>query len=212
MAKYFLWLSKAQAPRYKFASTQLDLWEPHAGRVIDWTRVHVDAKYLREEGIETEPHITVKYGLSCEAADAQRVLRDFGSIPVELGELDLFTTNPAFDVLICRVESPRLHAAHALLAQDLPHRETFPNYQPHLTLAYVAKGACADLVGQRPFPTSEFWFSTVTFSGRDGTKTPLALRTLDFRDDDRDVLESGLGMVFPPRMPGLLRVLDRRAD
>lgn len=34
------------APRYKRCSTQFDLWEQHASRIVDWTRAHRPGQVL----------------------------------------------------------------------------------------------------------------------------------------------------------------------
>ncbi len=195
------------AYQYESCSTQLDLPAQAAQTVLDWTRNHVAAQYLRDNGIETDPHITVKYGLLVDdSASVARVMGHFGAIRVRLGALHLFHTHPDYDVLVVRVHGAKLHAAHALLSQDLPYRETFSSYAPHLTLAYVAKGSCAHRIGQKPFESLSMTFDTLTFSDRNGEKSMVALRDADSPGQDT---QSGLGMVFPPRAPRLLQLLPQ---
>jgi len=56
-----------------------------------------------------------------------------------INELEVFGNNPAYDVVVGRIESTVLNEANRRL-RLLPHVDTFVDYKPHVTLAYVQKG------------------------------------------------------------------------
>jgi len=92
-------------------------------------------------GIETHPHVTILYGLHeevhedlvcriCQAVD--------GPIEIELKDLSVFE-NEDYDVLKFDVESDVLRNLNKAF-QGLPHTTDYPDYSPHLTVAYLKKG------------------------------------------------------------------------
>lgn len=84
-------------------------------------------------------HITVLYGLTeHDPEPVYHLVKDFGPIKLKLGALGVFK-NPEQDVVYVTVESEDLHRLHAALA-ELPHVDSFPDYKPHATLAYVPSG------------------------------------------------------------------------
>lgn len=119
---------------------------------IDTTSIIADEDlYVAPEvpwinGRETESHVTVLYGLlpGIKKEHVDRVLEG-----VEMPQtvysfyLDKFeSTFPEhpYEVIVARVGlSPELEAMRARLSM-LPHLNTHPVYQPHITLGYVRKG------------------------------------------------------------------------
>lgn len=130
-----------------------------------------------ELGRETEPHITIKYGLHDGKAEATAsVLSGVGPIKAKIGKISLFK-NDKFDVVKLDIESPDLHRLNKKIA-ELPHTDTHPTYTPHITLAYVKPGAGQKYEGQSvPGLTGqEVTFNSVEFSAKDRTKTEIPLR------------------------------------
>ncbi len=102
-----------------------------------WSQIEPDE--LAGDGIEDWPHITLLYGVVGatieEMVDAARRLDAFD---VVFGNMDCFP--PGRDgssaLKIC-CEGTGIHEANAKLSQALPCEITWPDYQPHLTVAYV---------------------------------------------------------------------------
>jgi tRNA nucleotidyltransferase/poly(A) polymerase len=94
-------------------------------------------------GIETEPHTTILYGFHPEVTPEEVFDLFKLNIPVEpikvgISGISIFS-NPEFDVVKFDVESPILNQANKIMS-DLPNTNTFPEYHPHITIAYVKKG------------------------------------------------------------------------
>lgn len=93
-------------------------------------------------GIETEPHATILYGIHKDVDDEEVValFSDLNSSDFDLNVegLDCFF-NPEYDVLKMNLDSNKLRQLNKL-ATRLPHTTTFPDYKPHITVAYLKNG------------------------------------------------------------------------
>jgi len=90
-------------------------------------------------GLPEHIHVTVKYGLLEE--DPERVAAVVAGtepIVIELGRASIFH-NEKEAVLKIGVESPGLKALHKKLCGGLRHVNTYRDYRPHVTVAYMVK-------------------------------------------------------------------------
>ncbi len=167
-------------------STQLTLAPRDAKPIQNYVRAIPEHILYSEKGAtgrekygrELEPHVTSLYGLTGEGdtpgAVAQAV-RGHGPATVTLGKLSLFSNPDApYDVLKADVDSPDLHALNASL-RDLPHQNDYPDYHPHMTLAYLKKGMGAPYVGKNPFGDRQFTFESLTHSSATKQRTEIPL-------------------------------------
>jgi 2'-5' RNA ligase/GNAT superfamily N-acetyltransferase len=166
---------KSEAP-HDYSSTQVNLPVAVAERVQRAAAMIPEAD-LAGDGREPRPHVTVRYGLHTKnAAEAAPLLEGEGPITLKLGKLDVFTSSPEYDVVIAPVESPDLHRLNAKL-KSLEHTDTHPEYKPHVTLAYVKKGAGAQYVGRADLEGQTVTVDRVVFSPKSGTPTEIATGT-----------------------------------
>src|SRR5262245_48786792 len=128
---------------YDYSSTQIYLPDDLSAEIVDWGYKHVPPTDLYVDatdpsfGRENEIHITVLYGiLSDDPGLIQILLTGVSPIPCTLGRISTFDSNPKFDVLKIDVKSPELYDLHKKL-QSLPNNDTYPVYQPHVTIAYL---------------------------------------------------------------------------
>jgi 2'-5' RNA ligase len=96
-------------------------------------------------GLETEPHVTILYGLH-EEVNIPKIREKIKNIDIEkciLTNPSLFE-NEQFDVLKFDVKyfegkSKFLHLMNKNL-KSLPHTSNYPKYNPHMTIAYLKPG------------------------------------------------------------------------
>ncbi len=169
---------------YKFATTDIEL-EPHlADFIIDWGRLHIPDDVLTDHGREDKIHVTVKYGLLAKDVppELQKIAQQTPQFRVFMGNVSLFTTNPKFDVVKIDVESPELHQLNKLITNAVPNETTYPDYHPHITIAYVEKGSCDHLNGEDPFEDPsverEFTASGMRFRGAGDEDDPERVVTM----------------------------------
>lgn len=153
------------------SSTQLTLPPQQAKPFTDFAKSIPDSEVYHKAdesgkedyGVETDPHITVLYGLTEHAPE--KVAAIFATkkpITVTLGKLSVFEGKD-YDVLKVDVHGKDLHDLNSEIAK-LPNEQTHPTYQPHLTIAYLKKGEGKQYVGDDRFDGQKLTFNSVTFS------------------------------------------------
>lgn len=104
--------------------------------LIDSNDLHAD------DASKDSAHITVKYGLMDCGPTTQHLTDSLASIlpfSVLIQDLALFQIADQ-DILIFPVESPELHMLNGIICKYLPHEDTFKDYRPHVTVAYLKSG------------------------------------------------------------------------
>src|SRR4051812_49300035 len=128
--------------------------------------------HLSEDGRETEPHVTVKYGLHEEdPKTTAEALKGGAPIDAPLGKVSIFS-NDKFDVVKIGVTSHDLHRLNKKISK-LPHTDSHPDYNPHLTLAYVKPGLGDKYKGRsiKGLTGKDVSFGHVIFSSKNRVKT-----------------------------------------
>ena len=191
---------------YKYATTDIAPPPEMADFILNWNQLNIPEDVLHADadggkGREREPHVTVKYGLLAQEVpdELREIAKDTAPFPVLLGRVSLFTTNPEFDVVKLDVESPWLRELNRRVSEAIPHEDTYPEYHPHLTLAYVEKGTCAHLVGDDPFKAKdvarEFMVYGLNFSGAGDDQDPARVKeSLLFSKVKKPVAEAVVGV------------------
>lgn len=95
-------------------------------------------------GIQDNPHLTLLYGLKPNITKEQveQVLEksvDGEKIEIEIENIGLFE-NDNFDVVKFNVKKTEQLQKLFDSLSELPNENTFPDYNPHMTIAYVKKG------------------------------------------------------------------------
>jgi len=93
-------------------------------------------------GLENNPHITICYGIHQhitpelleEYLPSVSVLDD-----IQISGLSVFRTSPDFDVLKMDIQSEKIHQLNGLVKKYFPVTPSYPDYQPHITIAYLNK-------------------------------------------------------------------------
>jgi len=121
-------------------------------------------------GKENNPHVTVMYGLS--PVEEGRVKELLTKVPkkivAELGQISKFENADApYDVLKIEVKSPHLNKIHEMIRKNFDNNYQWPQYNPHVTLAYVKKGTCNEYVGNKTFEGMKVMFETFMYSNGD---------------------------------------------
>jgi hypothetical protein len=95
-------------------------------------------------GIQDNPHLTLLYGLKPNITKEQveQVLEksvDGEKIEIEIENIGLFE-NDNFDVVKFNIKKTEQLQKLFDSLSELPNENTFPDYKPHMTIAYVKKG------------------------------------------------------------------------
>jgi 2'-5' RNA ligase len=133
-----------------------------ASQILDFAfRITRDELYQEADeygsyGVEDEPHITLRYGCLCSDPDEITDMIYHLPINITLGTTSFFSSEK-YDILKLSVNSPDLHNANKAIGDliDFPG-ETFAEYKPHLTLAYLKKGYIAKYLNDSTFEGMKF--------------------------------------------------------
>jgi hypothetical protein len=144
-------MKKAISEEKKYGCLMVELPKDIADHIRTFAKTAIKDEdlYTEEEGFgrEDEIHTTVLYGLEEQTGD--KVLEQVTPVNVKLGKIARFSDDKKpYDVMIIEVESEDLHNLHEHVGDEFEHITTYSDYKPHITLAYVKKGACKDLDGK----------------------------------------------------------------
>jgi len=142
-SQFKLMLEDKSGTMYEYGCLMLYLDLPNWSKMVS----DIDKRELYEPtneryGIETEPHITILYGVHSDVTDDQ-VIDLFKEVrksdfDITVNGIDCFF-NKDYDVLKMDVKSNKLNELNEI-CKTLPHTSTYPDYKPHITIAYLLKG------------------------------------------------------------------------
>lgn len=157
---------------YEFSSTQFNLPPGLSRYVIDFARDLPDA-LLVEEGRETQPHITVQWGLRDDRVGPIRyAVQGITPVAFALGLTAVFNT-PEADVLYVSVTSPGLDGLRRKIQRATEHIVEHHAYTPHVTIAYLAPGSATPYVGQDTFVGLRGVIDRFVHCSREGIQSPV---------------------------------------
>lgn len=99
-----------------------------------------------EFGYEFDPHITLLYGiLPPPTGDkglsipclCKLIFENLKSFDIQLTNITKFNNKPEYDVIKIDVQSPRLFEIHDCCVNNFVNNQTYNDYKPHITIAYV---------------------------------------------------------------------------
>ena len=144
MMKKYLEFIKEGKSRYEYGCVMVDF------NVANWAdlleSIHSDDVYKVEGknyGLQPRPHLTLLYGIHDTVTD-EEILNCFegfteDDFKVQIEGVSIFE-NPEFDVVKLGISlTPRLKEINEILS-ELDNSNQFPEYKPHITLAYVKSG------------------------------------------------------------------------
>lgn len=184
----------------EFSSTQIQLHPSIADR-IKAMGMQIPDSELADDGRETDPHVTLKYGLHTnDPNDVSALLHGEPTIRYKLGKTSLFPASGDrdYDVVKVDIHSPDLHRLNGKIASALEHTDTHPVYKPHATVAYVKAGMGKKYEGLEDCEGLHGICDHVIFSGKEkDSKTPIQLTMNKARP--RDMLHDQDQNLTPPQ-------------
>lgn len=167
---------------YAYSSTQINLPDDLSDKIIAWGEKYVPNEDLYVNpndptyGRETEPHVTVLYGLHTgDATEVKKLLIKQTSFNCQLASMSLFMTNDKYDVLKINVKCSELGNLHKMLTK-LDYTSDFASYKPHVTIAYLKKNKGDRFIGKRTFNGVIFPVHELIFSSRTGKRVVIPFK------------------------------------
>lgn len=167
----------SEASSYSYSCVMFRLDKNDAKRIMDWSKENVPEKDLYtdgEKGREDDIHVTVLYGLhTTDANDVKEQLKGSKGGSLTLGKISKFEAKD-YDVLKISVDGSGLRKLNKSL-KELPYTSKFEDYNPHCTIAYVKKGSCDHLLGDRSFDGMKAEIKSLVFSPSEGEKSTFSI-------------------------------------
>jgi 2'-5' RNA ligase len=141
-------LKEAESHRFEAGCLMIDLshkisnWK-NVIKIIEPTDIYDDS--TNEFGLELNPHVTILFGFdeNVTSSDVHKLMDDEvqTNIPITLLGISIFPggEKSEYDVVKFDIQSEELNRLHEI-CKTLPHHLSFPDYHPHMTIAYVKKG------------------------------------------------------------------------
>ena len=105
-----------------------------------------------EGGLSKHIHTTVKYGLDETNFDViKELLSKYKDIKFKLKNITKFDSDDKYDVIKIDIDSKELRDMNKHVSKTVQCTDTFKEYKPHVTLAYVKKGKCDELINNSKF-------------------------------------------------------------
>lgn len=210
-------MATRMAGPHEFGSTQVNI-EGDTAEAILALGAKIPDEAIAEKGRETDVHATVKFGLDAATTPDQVAAALAGA---KAGTMTLGATNffeaDEYDVVYVSVESPDLVALNKIISESLPVTDTYPEYVPHVTLAYVQKGQGAEIaksLGDELSGTA-INFDSIMFSDTEGNLTEIPLAGESGSSDEppaEDEGERGIRVFIPEPVTISIRVNDSGAE
>lgn len=131
------------------------------------------------DGREQVPHTTVLFGLENEndLFPLRSYFKEQEPFKFRIGPIKAFrNADKPYDVLVAEIQSEDLERHHWHIRDNFRTKTSFPDYKPHLTLAYIQKNTCQDLEGSHDWQGQEYRCPVVKFSHRDDFRVDLPLK------------------------------------
>jgi len=130
-------------------------------QINQFSRDNISDDDLSDNGRETEYHMTLLSNIKSDSEEAFKILGD-KAINVELGKISKFENDE--DVIKIEVKkSKELIKLYNELVKNVDNEVEY-EFNPHVTIAYVKKGACEELVSDDTFDGIKVKFNLVKFS------------------------------------------------
>jgi len=129
-----------------------------------------------EYGRETDIHCTVLYGLvSDDLRELRGIIEAFPKFSVTLGDISYFEQDD-HDVMKIEVHGDKLHELHHLIDDNIENVNSFPEYNPHVTIAYVTKDLDRNELDETMFNGDSVDVTEIVVSKKDGSTETIKLQ------------------------------------
>ena len=122
-------------------------------KIPDWKENHISGidpkdvyikQYDDSYGLEQIPHITILYGIHEDEIDPEVIIdvikAKMKPVTVTITNISIFEADE-YDVVKYDIPATKqLLGYREMLERTFPNTQTFPEYHPHMTLAYVKPG------------------------------------------------------------------------
>lgn len=154
---------------YKYSSTQVDMPENVAQLVLDFGKSIPDSDIYTDEedpsyGREDNIHTTILYGIHGEKPDeVDELVKGVKPFNIVLGDISFFDADK-YRVMKIEVEGEGLRELYKKFKENTKNTQSFDEYSPHCTIAYVKKDYDDSELDKEKFKNIEVNVNDIIFS------------------------------------------------
>jgi len=171
---------KEQSKKTEYGCIMLYTTVPNWDKHID--KIEKDDIYddkFKDYGLEHTPHVTVLFGIHLDETkpeDVKKVLKLFKPVIAYIDTIGTFE-NKDFDVVKYNVPvTPLLKLYREAVMAAFPNTQTFPDYHPHMTIAYVLPEKGKKYKGGvKPFKVT-FDTAVYSYAGKNGERERIKVK------------------------------------
>jgi len=155
------WINEQVKEDKTFGCIMLDTkfteWEDFHTSGIDPKDIYIKS-YDESYGVEDNPHMTLLYGIHEDEIAPEIIMsiieKDLEPVTVEITKISIFE-NEEYDVVKYDIPvTDQIQKYRDMLEKTLPNTQTYPDFHPHMTLAYVKPGEGSKYVKELDEPFS----------------------------------------------------------
>lgn len=140
--------------------------------VKEFCKNEIHEHNLANDGREDYVHVTVLYGFSqgTDISKVAEIVKEHDAIDLIFGKISRFKADknrPDSDVIKIEIQSLALESLHKRLKAEFNVETSYPDFNPHCTLAYVKPGTCLGLDGVNPLTGIKVRCTETTYSTGD---------------------------------------------
>lgn len=147
----FLTESKSSDNRYGCVMLYSEIpdWDKLIHRIVREEDLYDPSDEPGEYGYEEKPHITLLYGIHhdeiLDESIIYKKIQEIHDFSVSVNEIGIFkgdeTNDNPYDVVKFDIKPTKtLLKLRKEFETELPNTQTFPDFQPHMTISYVKRG------------------------------------------------------------------------
>jgi 2'-5' RNA ligase len=167
---------------YKRVNTQLNIDSKISKSIVKWCIENIADEDVYEDpedkslGREDDIHVTVLYGIknNDDYDKFDEIIKSENAFEIEIGDITIFEgseTGRPYDVVKFDIISDDLKKLHNKIKSKIDNDYSWPDYKPHMTLAYVKAGIGSKYSGmENEFTGTKISVSSATFSRTDKVK------------------------------------------
>ena len=147
---------------------------------IDEKDLYYDPEGIEEYGREEDPHCTIIFGIHSSENEQDKIIKkleNYKPVTLELGKVSMFDTDK-YDVIKIDVKpSKELLSYRKDMIENTKNTQTYADYHPHMTVAYVKKGKGNKYIKKINIDElgKELEFDTIKYSDSDYKKKTIKL-------------------------------------
>ena len=157
----------------KYSYVYVEIPEPFRSGILTYANELIEKDQLTEQGLETDPHVTIKYGIKTnDVGEVAKALGKFNPIRLMFGITSVFIADDIHDYDVVKIDifGLTLSKLRKSITDNLNTVDQYKLFYPHITLGFVEPKTAIKYIGTNPVMGEKVVVDSVVFSNMDKVK------------------------------------------